>query len=225
MALSGEPTSVPRPCCIDIYHQDAVVDFAEVKAAGIDFVWHKCSEGLAADPLYMHRRQAFADNKVKYFGAYHFFHGHDPKAEAEFFVNHAEVEDGLALAIDWEQLRDGTSAKAPQAAAFLEEVLTLVATRKSMWVYGGNVLKENIAGHDQAAASYWQQFYLWLCQYGPHFVLPDAWRGKAGAPDLWQNNGDQSGPGPHRIPGISGFCDNSCIVDGTEDDLAAKWAA
>jgi len=44
-------------------------------------------------------------------------------------------------------------------------------------------------------------------------------------PWLWQNNGDNCGPGPHTIPGIGGFCDNNTIVTGTVPDLLAGWAA
>lgn len=209
------------PICIDISHSDEVHDAGEVLDAGISFVWHKCTEGFKfVDPLYRERRKEFADAGLKNWGAYHFFHGNDPRGEADHFLELAAPTDDTALALDWENLRDGSSATAKQAAAFIERILDQTK-RPRMWVYGGNVLKENIAGHDLGARVYWENQLLWLCQYGLHFIPPLAW---GRVPDLWQNNGDAQGPGPHRFPGLSNYIDNSCIVRGTVDDLAKKWA-
>jgi lysozyme len=217
------------PLCIDIYHGNEVSDWSKVKEFGINFVFHKVSEGLDnLDPLFALRRKMSADDGIEHWGGYHFFHGHtDPVKEAEDFIKGCGDLDGLALALDWERLRDGSYGSAPQAAQFVERVLEL-SGRDNMWIYGGDVLKEAIHGTDAGAKAYWSQFKLWLCQYGPHFIMPLAWlkpTGSTSVPDLWQNNGDQAGPGPHRIPGIPSYCDNSCLVGtNTVEGLAQKWA-
>lgn len=213
---------VSPPVCIDLYHGDNVLSFHDVlSAGGISFVWHKCTEGETPDPAYLHRRKLAHLAGIPHFGAYHFLHGHDPQVEAEAFLEFAEVTPDLALCVDWEPLRDGSYATAQQAAAFIEHVLEQTG-RTRMWVYGGNVLKEGINGNDPAAKAYWSNHLLWLAQYNTQFVTPLAW---GRPPDLWQNNGDLFGPGPHHVPGIGNACDNSCIANGTYEDLVGKWAS
>ena len=62
-----------QPLVIDIYHGDAVQDFARVKAAGIVGVIHKASQGGAVvDRAYASRRKLALAAGLKW-GAYHFF--------------------------------------------------------------------------------------------------------------------------------------------------------
>jgi hypothetical protein len=62
-----------QPLVIDIYHGDAVQDFARVKAAGIIGVIHKASQGGAVvDRAYASRRKLALAAGLKW-GAYHFF--------------------------------------------------------------------------------------------------------------------------------------------------------
>ena len=186
------------------------------KAFGIVGVIHKASEGTGfTDKLYGSRRKAVTDLGMKW-GAYHFFHGADPMAEADHFLAVAEPDADTLVALDWEDVPHGGAPSAASARAFLERIEEKLG-RKAV-IYSGNVAKEEIAGKD----AYFGSHRLWLCQYGPAWRVQPSWT----HPWLWQNNGDSYGPGPHHIPGISGLCDNNTIVDPmTVEELMTGWAA
>jgi lysozyme len=205
-----------KPLVIDIYYGDPVQDFDAVKAFGIVGVIHKATEGTAFDDkLYAHRRKAFTDIGMKW-GAYHFFHGAQPKLEADHFLSVAQPDADTLVALDWEDVPHLGAPGADQARAFLERIEEKLG-RKAV-IYSGNVAKEEIAGPD----AYFGAHRLWLCQYGPAWRVQPSWQ----RPWLWQNNGDSYGPGPHQIPGIRGNCDNNCIIAPmTVDDLLRDWAA
>ena len=204
-----------KPIVIDIYHGDPVEDFQAAKDFGIVGVIHKATEGTAiSDIAYSGRRKAFTDIGMKW-GAYHFFHGGQPKLEADAFLAKAEPDADTLVALDWENVGD-SAPTADQARAFLERIEEKL-NRKAV-IYSGNVAKEQIDGVD----AYFGSHRLWLCQYGLHFSVQKSWS----VPWLWQNNGDTFGPGPHSIPGIRGNCDNNCIIDPmTVDDLLRDWAS
>jgi GH25 family lysozyme M1 (1,4-beta-N-acetylmuramidase) len=204
-----------RPVVIDIYYGDQVQVFAQTKAFSILGVIHKASEATGfTDKLYAARRRQATDLGLKW-GAYHFFHGEKPVAEADHFLSVAEVDADTLVALDWENVGEG-APDADAARKFLERIEEKLG-RKAV-IYSGNVAKEEIDGQDQ----YFGAHKLWLCQYGPKWRVQESWR----RPWLWQNNGDSFGPGPHHIPGIKGVCDNNCLVAPmTEDDLLREWAA
>jgi lysozyme len=205
-----------KPLVIDIYYGDEVHDLAQAKAFGIVGVSHKASEATGfTDGLYGARRKLATDLGMKW-GAYHFFHGAEPVAEADHFLAVAEPDTDTLVALDWEDVPRLGAPGADQARAFLERVEEKLG-RKAV-IYSGNVAKEEIKGKD----AYFGAHRLWLCQYGPAWRAQQSWT----VPWLWQNNGDSSGPGPHQIPGIRGNCDNNCLVDPmTVDDLIKGWAA
>jgi lysozyme len=215
-----------KPLVIDIYYGDQVQDFALTKAFGIVGVIHKASEATGfTDKLYGARRKLATDLGLKW-GAYHFFHGTAPVAEADHFLEVAEPDADTLVALDWEDVphspsKTGVNAPlgapgAQAARAFLERIEDRLG-RKAV-IYSGNVAKEQINGAD----AYFGAHRLWLCQYGPAWRVQPSWQ----RPWLWQNNGDNYGPGPHNIPGLKGLCDNNCLVDPmTEADLLAQWAS
>ena len=206
-----------RPLVIDIYHGDPVVDAAAVKAFGIVGVIHKASEGTqVADPLYAARREMFTDLGLKW-GAYHFFRGLQPVAEADAFLARAEADADTLVALDWENWPDANHAPdAVAARAFLERIEEKLG--REAVIYSGNVAKEEIKGAD----AYFGAHRLWLCEYGAAWRVQASWQ----RPWLWQNNGDACGVGPHAIPGVHGLCDNNTIVEPmTIDQLLAEWAA
>jgi GH25 family lysozyme M1 (1,4-beta-N-acetylmuramidase) len=205
-----------KPCVIDIYYGDQVQDFAQTRAFGIVGVIHKASEATGfTDRLYAARRKLATDLGLKW-GAYHFFHGAEPVAEADHFLDVAEPDAATLLALDWEDVPHQGAPSAAKARAFLERIEDRLG-RKAV-IYSGNVAKEEIDGAD----AYFGSHRLWLCQYGPSWRVQPSWQ----RPWLWQNNGDNYGPGPHTIPGIKGLCDNNTIIDPmTVDQLLAEWAA
>jgi GH25 family lysozyme M1 (1,4-beta-N-acetylmuramidase) len=228
--------AVNRPYVIDINHADNVQDtpgplggFARVKAAGIAFLIHKATEGLTfADPRYQARRSAWMNGIpvpvtdvtgevvqiTPRFAAYHFFHGEDPQAEAEFFLNTARLQHGDDAVVDWEAVPG--SGFIPSADA-VDQFCNVVeqALGFSIIVYSGNAAKEQIRGHDPRFA----KRRLWLAQYSSTYSVQQSWT----APWLWQNNGGQSG-GMNSIPGMDGNCDNSTIIlPMTIRQLADQW--
>jgi GH25 family lysozyme M1 (1,4-beta-N-acetylmuramidase) len=235
-AAAAHPVQVNRPFVIDLYHGDNVQDtpgplggFARVKAAGIAFLIHKATEGLTAkDARYQARRAAWMNGIpvsvtdvtgevlqiTPRFAAYHFFHGEDPKAEAEFFLKTAQLQHGDDAVVDWEAV--GGSGFIPGADA-VDEFCNVVEAELGfpIIVYSGNAAKEKLSGKDPRFA----RRRLWLAEYGSNFSVQQTWSG----PWLWQNNGGQKN-GNNTIPGIDGNCDNSTIAAPmTIRQLLADW--
>lgn len=230
-----------KPIAIDLYHDDDVRDVPgplggldEVKAAGIAFLQHKASEGLTdIDQRYAARRKKWmsgglisvtdVDGTVLQlkprFGAYHFFHGVDPVGEAKHFLAVAELEKGDDAIIDWENV--GASGYAPSS----DEAHAFAATCEdrlgfAVCVYGGNVPSERLSRNDRR----WTKRRLWGCAYSSKFSMPAAQFSTVGFPWMWQDDGDRYGPGPHVIPGMAGYCDNSTIVAPmTVKRVYAEW--
>lgn len=204
------------PLVIDIYHGDVVRDFATVKAAGIVGIIHKASQGGSiVDHAYASRRkQASALGLL--WGAYHFFDFTAPAAhQADFFLSVAAPDAATLIALDWENI-GSKEPSALLARTFLVEIEARLG-RKAV-IYSGNVAKEQISGKD----AYFGSHRLWLCQYGAAWKVQESWN----SPWLWQNNGDSMGPGPHSIPGVTGFCDNNTLVPPmTVEQLRAEWAS
>lgn len=233
----GPAGQVFRPVAIDLYQGDNVEDtpgplggFAGVKASGIAFLLHKASQGVKEiDVRYQARRAAWMNGipvtvtdvdgevlqLVPRFAAYHYLIGQDPEAEARHFLETAQLQPGDDAAVDWEQSRG--SAYPPSADA-VDAFCNVVekALGFPIIVYSGNVAKEQLNGINSRFA----KRRLWLCEYGSTFKIQQSWS----YPWLWQNNGDDSGPGPHSIAGIDGNCDNSTIASPmTIKRLYAEW--
>jgi GH25 family lysozyme M1 (1,4-beta-N-acetylmuramidase) len=204
------------PLVIDIYHGDPVLDFAKTKASGILGVIHKATQGgQSVDQAYSSRRKMALAAGLKW-GAYHFFDfTASPQAQADHFLSVASPDADTLVALDWENV-GSREPSSHLARAFLEEIWNKL-DRKAV-IYSGNVAKEQLTTKDEFFGGH----RLWLCQYATHFKIQESWE----YPWLWQNNGDNFGPGPHRIPGISSLCDNNTIVDPmTVDRLLAEWAS
>jgi hypothetical protein len=239
---------VNKPCCIDIYHGNEVSDaptalagLDRVKADGIFALIHKSSEGTAVpDQRYDARREKWMTGNLipvtdvdgaklqltPVFAAYHFFHGSNPQAEAKYFLMMSRLQKGDLSFIDWEAV--GASGFQPSIEAadiFCQEVEQ--ARGASCGVYGGNVPRERFAA-EKASDAVLERFKarpLWFCAYGPVkelTLLSEPW--KETGSFLWQDDGDAYGPGPHSVPGISGYTDNSTVVAPmTFAKLHAQW--
>ena len=143
-----------RPFVIDINHANNVQDtpgplggFAQAKASGIAFLFHKATEGLTfADPRYGARRAAWMDGIpvsvidvngeglqiTPRFAAYHFFHGTDPVREAQFFLDTAKLQPGDDAAVDWEALPGSGISRAPtRSTRFATSSKARLASRSS----------------------------------------------------------------------------------------------
>lgn len=236
-----------RPYCVDIYQGDTVLGdndegFAKVKAYGIAFLDHKASQGTGeVDRLCAFRRSKWMDGVAvpvtdidgtvlqitPKFGFYHFNATAPASAEAAHFiatVKAAGYQPGDDLCLDWEDIgASGHQQPASWADAFCNAVEDWC--QFPIKVYGGDAPREQLA---RAASSIIENFSkrrFWFCQYGNFQpgLVPVPWH-QIG-PFQWQNDGDQYGPGPHTIPGITGYCDNSTVVGSmTVAKMAANWA-
>lgn len=242
-----------RPCCIDLYSGDDVSDsptslagLDRAKASGIFACIHKASEGNGyRDARYDARRTKWMSGGLivlndldetliqspPLWGAYHFFHGSDPAREAANFLMAARLTPGDMAFLDWEAV--GASGYQPSieaADAFCSAVEA--ALGRPCGVYGGNVPRERFEA-EKAPDATLERFAarpLWFCAYGTYSpdrlqqLIPIPWREKGIW--LWQDDGDKDGPGPHVVPGIQGYCDNSTVVGGmTFSRLRDEWVS
>jgi lysozyme len=204
-----------RPIVVDINHQDGssdgkdLVDFEAVYSAGFRGVLHKATEGESfIDPLYKTRKpKALAAGLL--WGAYHFCRPGDVGNQVSHFLSVATANDGTRYVLDYEDDKLGLW----QAERWLELVHTVTGQRP--WLYGGGVLKEQLARRHTLSLA---QYPLWLAEYGPVAKVPEPWKNYV----LWQRSGDGIGPGIHDIPGI-GRKQDIDYFDGTDEELKAAW--
>lgn len=207
-----------KPVVVDISAYQPHVDFAVMAKSGIVGIIHKASQGTGSvDHTYAeHRKQAIAAGML--WGAYHFMDMTDPAKQAAHFLDAAAPDNNTLVCLDWENVPPSNRAPNPALAKQFLDAIQKKLGRKAV-IYSGNVAKERLNGID----AYFAAHRLWLCQYAAHFTTQASWNNE---PWLWQNNGDNFGPGPHRIPGYDGIVDNSCIVGSmTIDRLKSEWAS
>jgi hypothetical protein len=238
-----------RPYCIDLYEGDDVIDlpgqplagFVQVKAQGIAFLDHKASQGTnERDSRCANRRRYWMDgNPISVtdvdgsvlslpprFGFYHFNGTGAATAEAENFkaaVIAAGYEAGDDLTLDWEDI--GASGF-QQPASWADDFSKFIEDwcGFAIKIYGGDAPRQQLAIASSAILDNFTARRPWFCQYGVFqpSLVPEPWTSIG--PFEWQDDGDQWGPGPHTIPGIERYCDNSTVVGAmTVAKLASGW--
>jgi hypothetical protein len=239
-----------KPFCIDIYQGDDVIDypgkplggFALVKAQGIAFLDHKASQGTGmVDSRVAARYAAWMDgNPIAVtdvdgtqlslkprFGFYHFNGGSTAPAEAAHFLSVVKplFNKGDDLCLDWEDLgASGTQMSAQWADDFCNAVEDWC--QFPIKIYGGDAPREQMARASSTVLSNMSTRRMWFCQYGTFqpSLVPVPWKNSSQGVFQWQDDGDQYGPGPHTIPGIANYCDNSTVVGGmTAAKIYALW--
>jgi hypothetical protein len=237
---------VNQPYCIDIYQGDDVVGdedqgFEQVKALGIAFLDHKVSQGTDEfDRRCAFRREKWMDGApiivtdvngatlsiTPRFSFYHFNGVGSAADESAHFMDAAKkagYQLGDDLCLDWEDIgASGVQRPAAWADEFCERVEQWCGFH--LKVYGGDAPRQQLLHATSTMSDRFAVRRLWFCQYGPFSpnVVPLPWR-EAG-PYMWQDDGDASGPGIHKIPGILSNCDNSTVVgDMTVIKLLAGW--
>lgn len=196
------------PNVIDIYHGNIVHDFAALKAAGIQGVIHKASQGTRyADPAYTARRKLATDAGLLW-GAYTFNTGESVQAQIDEFFSHAEPDDQTLMALDFED-NPHSQMSLFQAKQFLDLADTKLG--RKLVLYSGNRIKDLLGNH---ADAFFGSHRLWLPQYGPVAKTQPSWI----APWLWQYS--ESG----RLPGTDGAIDLN-FYSGNATQLAHDWAS
>jgi lysozyme len=211
-----------RAIVVDINHADGsrevggkfedLIDFGAVYRAGWRGVIHKATEGVHfVDPLY-HARKSLAQRAGLLWGAYHFMRPGDVGDQVNVFLNAVRRDDVPRVTryvLDYEDEKLGLW----QAEAWLE--LIYCATGQRPWLYGGGVLKDQLARRPSPKLG---EYPLWLAEYGTVEKIPHPWEKAI----LWQRSGDGVGPGVHDVPGI-GQKQDVDYFDGTDEELKIAW--
>jgi GH25 family lysozyme M1 (1,4-beta-N-acetylmuramidase) len=204
---------------LDLCHYDNVLDYDEVRAAGIVGVIYKASEGTGyQDSTYVSERKRALKAGLLW-GAYHFGDASDVQGQVNNFVQTAQIDEASLFVLDFEDY-GGNTMSLESAQAWIIGVEAQLGRPSECVLYSGNLIKEGLDGASKALRQFFGQRRLWLAQYGSSPSWPDCWESFW----IWQYSGDGDGPGPHTVEGISGDCDCNSY-DGTPEELAAEWAS
>ena len=196
------------PNVIDIYHGNVVHDFYLLKAAGVEGVIHKATQGVYyADPMYAERRQKALDAGLLW-GAYAFNTGQDVGLQVGAFLAHAQPDAQTLVALDFED-NPATNMTLAQAREWLERCADALG-RKAV-LYSGNRIKDLMG---DAPDEFFGSHRLWLAQYGPVAKVQPSWSKQW----LWQYS--ETG----KLSGTDGTIDLN-FYDGSPNDLATEWAS
>ena len=199
---------------VDISHHNGAVDWRAAKAAGIEGVIHKATEGLTyLDPLYATNKTNATEAGLMW-GAYHFGTGADGVLEAEHFLDAVQPDSQTLVVLDFEANPQGASMTLEEARAFVTHVHDSIGRWPGF--YAGFYLKQLLGSNqDPVLANCW----LWLSQYGPRPIVPLNWSSWT----MWQYTDGGHGPPPHEVPGI-GLCDRD-IFNGDLEQLQQLWTS
>lgn len=173
------------PAVIDISdnnrHLDSLAEFQALKAAGVQLVIHKASQGVKeVDPLYAKRRPLAIEAGLRW-DAYHFCTSAPIAAQQAHFLAVAQRDAGMRLMVDAE-LNPGATIKPVDAAAFacnLDQALG-----RQVLGYGG-------AGFADYMIPGWHDRPLMWAKYGPEPTVELL--AKLGVPPanvvIWQKTG------------------------------------
>jgi lysozyme len=204
----------PTNAVIDISHYQAGINLANAQQAGILGVIHKATQGSTwADATYQNHFAA-AQGLGLLWGAYHFGNGDDGVAQADFFLQTVQPQQGTLLVLDFESNPASSTMSLQEARDFVTHIQSQTGTWPGL--YGGSYLKEQLGSTPDPTL---QNCWLWLAQYGPTAVLPSGWDHWT----LWQYTDGHAVPDPNPIAGVTP-CDRDyyCADPAT---LQAKWAA
>jgi lysozyme len=154
---------------IDVSHWSQPIDWAKVKAAGVDGVYIKCSDGISfIDPMCQKHATAAKAQDIAV-GYYHFAEPDvDPLLQANYFKTLLSTmpQSDLMPVIDIE--KDTTA----NVSAWLQSFMDAFGSPLMLYSYQPYMDIHNI-NFDCP---------LWLAQYRTDMTLPKGWAGC----DLWQ---------------------------------------
>lgn len=205
------------PRVADISHHNTVTDLKAAAAAGLWGIIHKASQGRSyRDPNYSERRDLAKAVRLLW-GAYHFNTGDTVKAQVDNFIAAAKPDANTLMVLDYEDNRL-SNMNILQVVEFLRRIEDGIGRKAA--IYSGNRLKETLGSlAQQKDRDYVRSHRLWLCQYGPHAVLPSGFKSWW----LWQYTDGAINAGI-KIPGINGAVDLNAYA-GPREQLEKDWAS
>lgn len=204
---------------VDLYSGDRVDDFAAAKAAGVELVILKATEGASwRDHTYPARRDA-ARAAGLLVAAYHFSDTDPIQAQVANFLGYVlpDADPGLRFVLDWEK-NDRTGAFMPSgdAKAWLAAVDAQTGRRTVVYASAGFLLDRLGAARDAEFGSH----PLWIAAYRDS-VLPPVPQASWASSVLWQYT-DRGAVGG--IPGNSfGQVDLNAAPGMTSAAFRAAW--
>ena len=196
---------------IDVSGWQGVIDFAQVKNAGISFVYIKATEGQNIVDRYFRRNYEQAKANGFNIGFYHYVRARsteDAILEAEHFANTiAGTTPTCKLAMDFENFGNLTNSEVNEISrVFLNRVQEL--TKKEMIIYSNTYSARTVFSQELA-----NRYPLWVAQY---YVEAPSNNGK------WQTWEGFQYTDRGEIPGINGYVDrdkftNEILLNSSEE--------
>lgn len=216
-----------NPKFVDLSHYDDVQDkFAGAARMGIRGVINKLTEGVGNLDHSAFWRIGPALEAGLLYGVYHFIRPGRIAEQAAWFLQHYKdlqaAAPGVFIRIGLDHETAGVSVDD------VKQWLTIVhdATGQWPWLYSYSAFLTDQFKDEQVAADdpFFKKIELWIAAYNDHPHWPPNWE----KPVAHQYTGDGNGLPPHNVPGIviegsKGIDINS--YDGTDEQLAAAWAA
>lgn len=190
---------------LDVSNWQGDIDYAQVKAAGIEVVYIKASEGTTYKDPYFERNYANAKANGLKVGFYHFVTATNVQAarnQAQFF---ASVISGKTpdckLAMDFEQFRGGISVNEINeiSKVFLETVQQL--TGKEILIYSNLNDAQRVFSRELA-----NQYPLWVAYWGSE-------SGLLNSASNWQNWEGWQYTSRGIVAGVNGYVDRNRFTD------------
>lgn len=185
---------------IDVSRHNGMIDFSEVAASGMDFVFIKASEGRAhQDSLYVRNSREARKAGLKT-GAYHFFRF--DKDGVEQAINFLDATRGipheLGLAIDVEKAGNPADIDPEEVRKRLTSMIDY------MNLLGHRVMiYTNLEGYEEYIADDFPGYPLWICRFRENPIITE-WT-------FWQYS--------HRgkVAGVKGEVDMNAFCGSRED--------
>lgn len=191
----------PKLQFLDLSHYSWPVDWDALKQnPDLIAVGWKCTQGQTSVDQYYSQARKEIQSRGYLFCTYHFGDHSDPIKQAQHFVDVANPDDNMRLALDWEDNR-GNQMTRTDAEAFIQEVDRL--TGRLITVYTGNTAKDQMGNTKSDLLG---KHPLWIPRYSNMQPQPQAsWSDW----DVWQYaaDGDGAGPAPNTAKGCSGHPD------------------
>jgi lysozyme len=197
---------MPQCDFIDLSHHNVIPSsLTEAKAAGIQGVIHKLTEGTSYIDSKVASRHYLAKEADMLWGLYHFVRPGDMDRQLNWFLSSArEVSDARTLfVLDWED----AGVSLGEAIYFLDELEKRTGTAPVL--YSGHVLKEALGGTPEPRI---QKYRLWICEYNSEATLP------VGYDSCWSWQYTDKGA----VPGVTPPTDLNCY-EGKAKTLADDW--
>lgn len=208
-------TVTPKLQFLDLSHWSWPVKWDDLKLnKDLIAVGWKASQGLSNIDQYYTVARREIEARGYLFCTYHFGDASDPIKQAQHFVDVAQPDDKMKLALDWEDLR-GNQMTQSGAERFITELDRL--TGRVCTIYTGNTAKDLMGSGRSTILG---KHPLWIPRYSANQPVPQAsWSDW----DIWQYAADGSGPLPNTAFGCKGSPDCN-VFSKDESVVRLQWS-